>query len=245
MTDLEIYTQWDSVPAHLKTKSQLRNEALRLASGQQPAAQFQSTRKGEPVQYDLYDVSRCIPVDTLEPGYIIAEVGHWEAGRRRAFITGKATLVGTKFDEIIGGSNEVSHSVVGLAYVHPGQILTYWSAVHWNRGVNKASFWIVQIDWTRPEPLKLSHPEVGFYFTGHFNILAAGATKTTAIRLLKWWKEFRPDVERTASLAKYLGEQVGIRGKQEPDQILTNEVGGKLYYKAGSGAWPSRPWPAG
>ncbi len=55
------YARWVIVPAHLRTKTQLRKDGLKPAPGQQPAAQ----KTGGRGPFDLYDVREAVPVRPL------------------------------------------------------------------------------------------------------------------------------------------------------------------------------------
>lgn len=57
----------------------------------------------------------------------------------------------------------------------------------------------------------------GYHIAGHFDILAEGDGKTRALRLLKWWIEWEPTMPRRIEMARYLGSQIVIRGRKEPD----------------------------
>ncbi len=57
MDEIEKYTNWDAIPDHLATKTQLSKRGLRRSRGQKPAGQ----KTGGYGPYDLYDVAEAAP----------------------------------------------------------------------------------------------------------------------------------------------------------------------------------------
>lgn len=56
-----IYSNWQDVPPHLRTRTQLRSQKLRPALGQFPVARKFWQYKRRAGYYDLYDVNHAIP----------------------------------------------------------------------------------------------------------------------------------------------------------------------------------------
>lgn len=58
---METYNGWANVPPHLKTKTTLKKEGLRLKRGQQHVAWVETRYGSKRNDYKLYDVNECIP----------------------------------------------------------------------------------------------------------------------------------------------------------------------------------------
>lgn len=58
---MEVYTNWEKVPPHLKTRTALKKMGLKPKRGAQPVAIKESTWRSRVSNYDLYDVREAVP----------------------------------------------------------------------------------------------------------------------------------------------------------------------------------------
>ncbi|MCL4296190.1 MAG: hypothetical protein KJ077_10700 [Anaerolineae bacterium] len=126
-------------------------------------------------------------------------------------------LKGVELDRLFG------ESTVPVA-LH--QVVTFYTGEYWRKKIkrdfflNTCRFWIAVVEPDAPY-IRLE-PEAGFPFwvAGHLDILAYGHSRTTALRLLHWWLEWKPEIPRGIELARHLGKMIAIRGLQEPHPIF-------------------------
>lgn len=114
------------------------------------------------------------------------------------------------------------------------QVLTFYTGEYFKVKkigwiIQKAHFWIVAGNPNAEYQVLGGHQEPnsdeiwGYHIAGCFDVLAEGDGKTRALRLLKWWLEYEPTIPRRAELAKFLGQQIAIRGQKEPGAFRLSE----------------------